>query len=392
MQRWIAALLAVGACSAPERASPTPAPRAAVPADAAAAVGVGVAVVAPPDAQVVAPDAGPTMAVHIELTFMGDIIFGGLFNDKWSPSDAENHDPLAEVAALMKSDLALANLETTVLDEIPKMTGTKRFVATPAQVALLPKNGINAVTLANNHINDVDGPGVAVTADNVRATGLLVIGAPREEAPLFRVETIEVRGWKIGFIAATTKLNRHQKKTDPQVPFVKDPLDLKDLLLPVIAAAKLDHDLVIHVLHWGVQYQDQPEDWQVEAAHAFIDAGAAAVIGHHPHVLQGIERYKDGLIAYSLGNYVFQNGESPPRYTGILRVGYTRASRCLDLALFHPAVIKRQPVHHPIPATGTELAEIDKRLLKLSKAKPLATTWTADGDHFVTTPACVAVP
>ncbi|MCB9565248.1 MAG: CapA family protein [Kofleriaceae bacterium] len=319
---------------------------------------------------------------------MGDIMFGGTFNGRFVPQAVPEHDPLADVEALFASDLPLANLETTVVDDIPKeLPGNLRFAATPDQVALLPAHGLTAVTIANNHANDLDRPGVDETPGHLAELGLHVIGAARPEEPRVRVDTIEVRGWKLGFVAATAKLNRGQKKADPPIPFV-DPDDLGDTLVPVIEAAKADHDLVIVVLHWGTQYDDAPSRWQITAAHRFIDAGAAAVIGHHPHVLQGIERYHDGVIAYSLGNFVFQNAMPRVRDTGVLRLAFEREARCLDRAVFHPAIERRSPIHHPEPAKGRDGDEVATRLITLSKAKPLGTTWTREGDDVVVAGSC----
>jgi poly-gamma-glutamate synthesis protein (capsule biosynthesis protein) len=321
---------------------------------------------------------------------MGDVMFGGRFSGRWVPRDVPAHDPLERVAHLIQSDLAMANLETTVMSEIPELTGDLRFVATPDQVAVLPKNHITAVTLANNHINDVDAAGIAETPGHLAALGLTMIGVPRAEEPVFRVETVEVRGWKIGFVAGTTKLNRVQKKKDPapKVPFVPDHDDLKDTLVPVITAAKADHDLVIVVLHWGVQYDDAPSKWQVEAAHAFIDAGASAVVGHHPHVLQGIERYKDGVIAYSLGNFVFQNANPGRRNTGVLRLGFARDAGCLDRVVFHPMIIRKDAIHYVDLPKPREVDDVGDRVIGLSGSKKMATAWRLDGDHFTTDPAC----
>lgn len=320
---------------------------------------------------------------------MGDVMFGGRFSGRWVPRDVPAHDPLERVAHLIQSDLAMANLETTVMSEIPELTGDLRFVATPDQVAVLPKNHITAVTLANNHINDVDAAGIAETPGHLAALGLTMIGVPRAEEPVFRVETVEVRGWKIGFVAGTTKLNRVQKKKDPapKVPFVPDHDDLKDTLVPVITAAKADHDLVIVVLHWGEEYKDEPARWQVKAARAYIDAGADAVIAHHPHVLQGIERYKHGLIAYSLGNFLFDNLGSNRKWSGILHLHFRRDGACLERAAFDPTIGTR-PRFHPAPA-GKAWDTVAGRIQRLSAKKPLiATEWHVEGERLVVAGAC----
>ena len=143
---------------------------------------------------------------------------------------------------------------------------------------------------------------------------------------------------------------------------------------------------MIVVLHWGTQYDEVPSAEQVKAARAFIDAGAGAVIGHHPHILQGVERYKGGLIAYSLGNFLFQNAVKGQRDTGVLRLGFRRDGGCIDLVAFQPAVMQARPVHHPIPATGAAFKEIAAKLQRLSK--PMTTTWTVEAERLVSAPSC----
>ena len=74
------------------------------------------------------------------------------------------------------------------------------------------------------------------------------------------------------------------------------------------------------LIHWGAEYADMPAKIQRSEAKRLIEAGADMVIGHHPHVLQGVERHEDGLIAYSMGNFLFENTNAIPKLTGVLRV------------------------------------------------------------------------
>jgi poly-gamma-glutamate synthesis protein (capsule biosynthesis protein) len=146
---------------------------------------------------------------------------------------------------------------------------------------------------------------------------------------------------------------------------------------------------VFVVLHWGYEYTDVPARWQIDVAHALVDAGADAVIGHHPHVLQAIERYKHGVIAYSLGNFVFPNGKERIRETGVLRLGFQpRPRACTDLVAFHPAIQVRGQITHPEIPTPPQLEMMRKRLFALWGAKPFSTTWRLETDRFVTDPAC----
>jgi len=392
---WLpAGALGLAACSAPDEPRSTTT-RPIDPAVTASATSV----TAPADAIVVAPaDASleaPTRPARIELTFVGDVMFGGYFDDHYDPQEVERHDPLVEVDHLLASDLTFANLETTITRKLPDGgkdhdgKGHKRFVTIPERVAVLPRHHITAVTLANNHQFDNDGNGLAETPEILGELGISFVGAARGEPPRFRVETLEVKRWRVGLVAASTQLNRHPGRGGAMLPFVQS-ASLRGELVPVIEAARGTHDLVFVVVHWGAEYEDAPARWQIDAAHAFIDAGADAVLGHHPHVLQGIERYRGGVIAYSLGNFVFPNAKERIRETGVLRLGFTKpaAGACLDLVALHPAIQIRSPITHPIPAKGSQQALVARRFFGLSAARPLATKWELEGDRFVTAAAC----
>ena len=346
------------------------------------------------DAAVPVDAAPPAPAPHLELTFAGDIQFGGVFRGRFRAANTAALDPFAAMRDALASDLALANLETTVQATIPvDESGDKRFAATPDQLALVATSGLDVVTLANNHAWDYGAAAVRETQRYVAAAGLRAVGVAYDDEPAWRVETVEVRGWRVGIIAGTTKTNRGVAAGDPRLP-IAEPGELVEVVTPLVQAARADHDLVIVTVHWGTQYAEAPDAWQVTAAHAFVDAGADLVIGHHPHVLQGFERYQGGLIAYSLGNFVFRNAQLPARHTGVLRVGFARqpAGRaCLDGAALQPAIMIKEPTHHPMPATGSELAALAKRVTRISAARPLRTAVTLDGGVLRLPAACAAI-
>jgi poly-gamma-glutamate synthesis protein (capsule biosynthesis protein) len=91
-----------------------------------------------------------------------------------------------------------------------------------------------------------------------------------------------------------------------------------------VCAARKQADVVIVSLHWGIEYARQPQESQRRIAHSLIDAGAALVIGHHPHTPQPVERHRHGLIAYSLGNFVFDAAGEGGRHGLILKCVLTR--------------------------------------------------------------------
>src|SRR5690606_1649612 len=195
--------------------------------------------------------------------------------------------------------------------------------------------GFHVLSLANNHSYDMRGDGVEQTPEILGELGIVPVGAARFDAPRVRVETVEREGWRVGIIAVTTVANIPELPGLPPLPLVELG-ELAEALVPRVEDARVSHDLVVVLVHWGLEYADEPDWAQRKAAHAMVEAGADLVIGHHPHVLQGIERHGHGLIAYSLGNFLFENVKDVPRQTGVLRVRYDGRG-CMERVVLHPA-------------------------------------------------------
>lgn len=325
----------------------------------------------------------PAVAATLEMTFVGDVIFGRYRASGYDPIPEKGFMVFEEIAAKITSDMLVGNLETPLVRDLPMDSpiGSRyRFGASPEHAKHLQSAGFAAVSLANNHWYDQRVKGIDETPPILRELGIVPLGAALREGPVFRAETVEKNGWKVAFVAFTTRTNAPVREGLPVLPYL--PTDeIKTTIAPVVTAARDGHDLVIAFVHWGDEYAEGPNSAQVRAAHSLIDAGADMVIGHHPHVLQGVERYGKGLIAYSLGNFLFENTNAIPRLTGVLRVKARRDGACLERVVFHPAYIKRQPVPHPVPATGALGRQVRDRAI--GQAKKLSTTWIVDGDDLV---------
>ncbi len=327
---------------------------------------------------------GEQKAEELELTFVGDVIFGryredNVFDPIVDPSkvkpDAPLAGPFAELEAQLRSDVLVGNLETPVIEVLPAKSpiGAKfRFGGGRDDVKLLAAAGFSVMSLANNHYFDLREDGQLQSPKILGEEGIFAIGASRTEDPLYRIETYQAKGWKIGFLAVTNRVNAPPREGTPQVPYI-ELVDMVDTLGPLLAQARADHDLVVVVVHWGDEYAEQPSVYHVKAAHGLIDAGADLLIAHHPHVLQGIERYADGLIAYSLGNFLFEHTGEIPRLTGVLRTRFrdTGGDACLAEVRVHPAYMKRTPYPHPSAATGGMGKKVRARVV--AQAKQLGT-------------------
>ncbi len=184
------------------------------------------------------------------------------------------------------------------------------FRSPPALVQGLSAGHINVVSLANNHVLDY---GAVALADTFQYLGRLDIAHAGAGANLSAARApaiLDTPAGKVAVLAFTDiippafrRLHRAWTEPDPARP---------DAMLDAIRAAAREATYVIVSFHWGIEYTDQANAEQRGLAHAAIDAGANLVLGAHPHVLQGLELYRGKLIAYSLGDFVFDHYRGPP--------------------------------------------------------------------------------
>lgn len=189
--------------------------------------------------------------------------------------------------------MAFANLESVLTDHEPDTGKSIFFKGDPERIDVLQLFGFTHLSVANNHVDDYGKTGWADSVENVRAAGIEPVGGYANDGDAVFAQS-RVEGRDVAFLAYNDTTFR---------------VDTSDLAQD-IASATERAEIVVVSFHWGVEYVHTPTTRQTELAHAAIDAGADVVIGHHPHVLQGIETYNGGLILYSLGNFVFdQIGE-----------------------------------------------------------------------------------
>jgi hypothetical protein len=337
--------------------------------------------------------AEPAKAASLELTFVGDVVLGRyLDSDRFAEMYPPEQDPFYRVREQLAADVVVGNLESPVVVTLPTRSPSRsrnRFSAAAAHVEQLARAGFTVMSLANNHYFDLGVAGQLESPAILRDTGIFAIGASRTEAPLIRVETLEVQGWRVGFIAVATRQNSSGDPRGPRLPLLSlQRIDAE--VAPLVAAARADHDLVIVAVHWGDEYVDDPGRSRRIAANRLLAAGVDLVIGHHPHVLQAVElatstseggTERDGLIAYSLGNFLFPRGDHPSGLSAVLRVRYQAGAAgqrpCLEQARIHPVVVARTPAWHPEAATGIAAEKVRRRLVPLSQAS--ATRWRREG-------------
>jgi poly-gamma-glutamate capsule biosynthesis protein CapA/YwtB (metallophosphatase superfamily) len=198
---------------------------------------------------------------------------------------------------LCNKDLLFGNLETVLSIQGKKEEKSYLSCSPSENVQYLLEAGFDILNIANNHIMDLGVEGFDETLDVLTQNNLLFIGAGNQKYRQHWV-IIERNDVKIGFLGYS---NSSIKTKDGH--FVNG-IEQKTIISD-IQNLKKQCDVVIISLHWGIEKVFYPSPKQIDLARNLIENGATIILGHHPHVIQGIEEYKHGIIAYSLGNFQF---------------------------------------------------------------------------------------
>lgn len=222
-----------------------------------------------------------------------------------SESVFENIQP-----SLADGDLLLGTLECPLTDSFPYQKPEQApFLLGPEQSAEAIKSaGFDCVSLSTNHMDDHGGHAVETTLQILQKYGLDYVGDPFGKC-------LERRFQENGRTIALGGFNLCDQGKQTR----------NDELFEFLDGAS-EVDLTVLLLHWGWGYEhlEMPSHDQVELGHSLIDAGADIVLGSHSHVFQQVEKYKGGIIAYSLGNFLFDMWRQENRKTGILKVEHDK--------------------------------------------------------------------
>jgi len=249
------------------------------------------------------------------ILFVGDIMLsrsvGNLMERK-----GDYNLPFINLAEFLRSaDLTFGNLEGPISSRGVNVGSIYSFRADPKVVEGLKFAGFNILSIANNHVWDYGRGAFMDTLKHLKDSAISYVGggANSDEAHAGIIK--EVNGTKVGFLAYTDLLPRNISATltKPGVSFLELEQVKKD-----IVALKPHVDILVVSFHWGEEYKTNHNRKQENIAKSAIDAGADLIIGHHPHVIQEVEQYKNGWIAYSLGNFVFDQMFSENTKTGLI--------------------------------------------------------------------------
>jgi len=269
---------------------------------------------------------GPPPGPVVRMAVVGDLMLARRVGGAMSAA-GDFAAPLRPTAArLGAADITVGNLESTLSRAGAPRQGNDSFGADPRVLTGLRLAGFDAVSLANNHTGDYGPAALVETVRRVRAAKIAPLGAGRDAGEARRPVVLERDGIRFGFLAfnaigetpaaAGDRPGAVQLRMQPRT----GPLNRGDLsaMTRAIRTLRPQVDVLTVLPHWGTQYTSRIVPDQRTVARALVDAGADLVVGGHPHVVQGAEIHRGGLIAYSLGNYVFDMDFSQPTREGVI--------------------------------------------------------------------------
>jgi hypothetical protein len=254
------------------------------------------------------------------IAAVGDISFEG----KWA--ECPSITPFKNISyGLQKADLSIANLEGPLFDGNNPIRKKTTLRGSTRWGNVLSKVGFNVFSLANNHMMDHGEEGLFETIKVLRKAGIKYCGAGNDLKEACAPVYIDINdNMRIAFLGRSSVIVNspsYAKKDSPGIAF----FDMEETKKKV-ANCKNKAELVILMMHWGIEEYRYPAPDQKQTAKELIKAGADIIIGHHPHVMQGAEKINNNLVCYSLGNFLFdefwwtmthQNGTEKKYYAGL---------------------------------------------------------------------------
>lgn len=252
---------------------------------------------------------------NVSLVFVGDIMFDrGVKNSVMKNGDGDYAFLFQNANFLKNADISFGNLEGPISDKGEDLRNLYSFRFEPSAIKALKNSGLDVLSIANNHIGDWGKIAFEDTISRLDASGIIPVGGGQSLKDAGEVKVVEKNGFRIGFLAFSDMGPNWLEATEdsPGILIIKD-----SKFVTLVRHAASEVDILVVSLHFGEEYQKNANDRQKKLAHLAIENGAKIVVGHHPHVIQEVERYKNGIIAYSLGNFIFDQNFSKETMQGL---------------------------------------------------------------------------
>jgi len=311
-------------------------------------------------------DAAPptqTASRHLVIAAVGDIMLDGSAREIMQE---HGYDFAFEKMRpwLKKADIAFGNLEGPLTTRGTPAPDKKYLFRSPPDkvAAALKEAGFDVVSLANNHSLDYGSVGLADTVAALNDAGIRHVGAGKNLPIARQAAVLERNGLKVAFVAYSLTFPEEFWATAEKAGTV---FGYREIVEADIKAAKQKADIVVASFHWGQESKTELRPYQVALGHAAINAGASLVIGHHPHILQGVEHYKNGVILYSMGNFAFGSYSQKAKVSALAEIEFD-GDKLTQVRLQPINVFNIDVLFQPQPLTGEAAANVISQLQELS--------------------------
>jgi poly-gamma-glutamate capsule biosynthesis protein CapA/YwtB (metallophosphatase superfamily) len=310
----------------------------------------------------------PSPPASFTIAATGDIL---IHAEVASRAGGDYRPLFAEVRpVLAATDLALCHLETPLSPAGAGVSFGPRFSVPGSLATAIADAGYDACSTASNHALDFGEPGVRSTLDLLDAAGVRHTGTARNRAEVTRPLLVPVPGAMAGLLSYTFGFN--EGGLPPDRAWLANRIDERRILADAAAAKSAGADFVVVSLHWGTEYQPRPDPSQRALARRLLASPAVdLLLGHHPHVVQPVERVGDKYVAYSLGNFLSGQPDRccpSPRDGVIAQVTVEKTTAGFRVSRFCA-----------VPTT----VEPGTYRVRQGKSSDLSTSGVANSDHFV---------
>lgn len=245
------------------------------------------------------------VSAETTLLFAGDVLISSRIQNYYNAEGVVRIVSEELLQEMKNADILMLNNEFPFSNRGTPMEDKQfTFQCEPQYVSVLKELGVDIVSLANNHTLDYGREALSDTFETLEEAGILYAGAGETRERAEQVQIVEVNGKKFGFIAASRVIPVTDWDVRNRTPGMFTTYD-DTRLTEVVTEAEKECDFVTVFLHWGIEYEEYPQEYQRTIAKNCFQAGADAVIGAHTHCLQGIEFMDGKPVYYSLGNYIF---------------------------------------------------------------------------------------
>lgn len=301
----------------------------------------------------------------IEIKAVGDIMLSRHVGTKILNSGDNSLSFRKLYSFLSSSDITFGNLESPFNDKGPVVKEGMVFKAEPQFIEGLKLAGFDIVSLANNHFGNQGRSGMLYSFQFLKENGIFYVGAGKDSLEAHNYILINKKGTNINFLSYN-EISPESYRAKENLPGISWISDKEEDILQMkkdIEEAKKNSDILFVSFHWGNEYTPNPTLRQIKIAKEAIDSGADIIIAHHPHVVQAVQIIDNKFIAYSLGNFVFDQMWSEETREGLIARIFIKNKKVLKVDLIP---IKIEDYNQPRFASESESKNIIERIYKAS--------------------------